>query len=113
MSTSLSGSEEPLDPEAARLAAKVRLLMLVSALTTVVAVGAVLVVIGYRVFKAEGSAGMPDVTASLPKGARIISTAAAGDRIAVTVQIGDTIEIRTFDAKTLQAAGRLRFAPEP
>jgi hypothetical protein len=74
MSTSLSGSEEPLDPEAARLAAKVRLLMLVSALTTVVAVGAVLVVIGYRVFKAEGSAGMPDVTAGLPKGARIRRT---------------------------------------
>ena len=68
MSTSLPGSEEPLDPQAARLAAKVRLLMLVSALTTVVAVGAVLAVIGYRVFKAEGSAGIAEVTATLPKG---------------------------------------------
>lgn len=113
MSPTLSETDQPLDPEAARLAAKVRLLMLVSALTTVVAVGAVLVVIGYRVFKAEGSSAITDVTAGLPKGARIISTAAAGDRIAVTVQIGDNIEIRTFDARTLQAAGRLRFAPEP
>jgi hypothetical protein len=113
MSTALSGSEEPPDPEAMRLAAKVRLLMLISALTTVVAVGAVLVVIGYRVFKAEGSAGVTDVTIGLPKGARIISTAAAGDRIAVTVQIGDGIEIRTFDSKTLQAIGRLRFVSEP
>ena len=112
MSTSLS--DEPLDPEATRLAAKVRILMLVSALTTVVAVGAVLVVIGYRVFKAEGSAAaVTDVTAVLPKGARIISTATAGDRITVTIQIADSIELRTFDAKTLQATGRLRFASEP
>jgi hypothetical protein len=113
MSTALSGSEEPPDPEAARLAAKVRLLMLISALTTVLAVGAVLVVIGYRVFKAEGSAGITEATIGLPKGARIISTAAAGDRLAVTVQIGDSIEIRTFDPKTLQANGRLRFVSEP
>jgi hypothetical protein len=113
MSTAFSGSKEPPDSEAAGLAAKVRLLMLISALTTVLAVGAVLVVIGYRVFKAEGSATVTDVTIGLPKGARIISTAAAGDRIAVTVQIGDSIEIRTFDSKTLQAIGRLRFVSEP
>ena len=69
MSPSLSETDQPLDPEAARLAAKVRLLMLISALTTVVAVGAVLAVIGYRVFKAEGSAPtVADVTAALPKG---------------------------------------------
>ncbi len=87
--------------------------MLVSALTTMLAVGAVLAVIGYRVFRAEGSAGIVEVTATLPKGARIISTVAAGDRITVTIQIADAIEIRTFDAKTLQPAGRLRFLVEP
>jgi hypothetical protein len=113
MTTALSGPKESPDPEGARLAAKVRLLMLISALTTVLAVGAVLVVIGYRVFKAEGSAAVSDVTIGLPKGARIISTAAAGDRIAVTLQIGDSIEIRTFDPKTLQPIGRLRFVSEP
>jgi hypothetical protein len=113
MSTSLSEPDQPLDPEATRLAAKIRLLMLVSALTTVLAVGAVLVVIGYRVFKAEGSAAVTDVTALLPKGARIISTAGVGDRITVTIQIADSVEIRTFDSKTLQAIGRLRFASEP
>jgi hypothetical protein len=112
MSNSLSGCEEP-DPEATRLAAKVRLLMLVSALTTVLAVGAVLVVIGYRVFRAEGSAAITDVTTTLPQGARIISTMAAGDRITLTIQIGESIEIRTFDSKTLQPAGRLRFRNEP
>jgi len=109
----LSETDQPLDPQAARLAAKVRLLMLASALTTVVAVGAVLAVIGYRLFKAEGSAGMVEVTATLPKGARIISTVVAGERITVTIQIADSIEIRTFDAKTLQPAGRLKFSSEP
>lgn len=113
MSKAVSGSDETLDPDAARLAAKIRWLMLVSGLTTVIAIGAVLAIIGYRVFKAEGSAGMVDVTTPLPKGARIISTAATADRITVTLQIGDNTEIRTFDPKTLQATGRLRFVSEP
>jgi hypothetical protein len=113
MSTALSGSDEPLDPEAARLAAKVRWLMLISGLTTVVAVGAVLAVIGYRVFKAEGSAGMLEVTAALPKGARIISTAVAGDRLAVTIETGAGIEVHTFDVKSFKPMGRLRFTSEP
>jgi hypothetical protein len=111
MSTALS--DEPVDPEAARLAAKVRWLMLISALTTVIAVGAVLAVIGYRVFKAEGSAAAVDVTAALPKGARVISTAVADGRIAVTIDTGSGIEVRTFDAKSLQPVGRLRFTSEP
>jgi hypothetical protein len=49
----------------------------------------------------------------LPKGARIISTGVAGDRLVVTVDIGGAIEIRTFDAKSLKPAGRLKFATEP
>jgi hypothetical protein len=53
------------------------------------------------------------VTALLPKGSRIIATAVAEDRITVTVDTGSGIEIRTFDAKTLKPAGRLRFAIEP
>jgi hypothetical protein len=113
MSTPLSGPEELPDPAAVRLAAKVRLLMLVSALTTVIAVAAVLVVIGYRLFKAEGSAAVTEAAVTLPKGARILSTVAAGERIIVTIQVGDSTEIRTFDAKTLQPAARLRFLSEP
>ena len=104
----------PPDREATRLAGKIRLLMLISGLTTVIAIGAVMFVIGYRVFKSEASASaVTEVTARLPKNARIISTAGAGDRIAVTIQIADSIEIRTFDSKTLQPAGRLRFVSEP
>ena len=49
----------------------------------------------------------------LPKGAKIISTAVADVRIAVTVEQGGTIEVRTFDLKTLKPTGRLRFATEP
>ena len=102
----------PLDPAAARIVAKVRWLMLISGATTLVAIAAVIGVISYRVFKAEGSAPA-DVTALLPKGARVISAAVAEDRIAVTLDVGGAIEIRTFDAKTLKPTGRLRFATEP
>ena len=94
------------------MVAKVRWLMLVSGVTTMVAIAAVIGVIGYRVFKSEGSV-MVDVTALLPKGARIVATAVAEDRIAVTVDVGGAIEIRTFDVKTLKPAGRLKFATEP
>ena len=86
--------------------------MMISGATTLLAIAAVIGVIGYRVFKAEGSAPA-EVTALLPKGARVIATGVAEDRIAVTVDVGGAIEIRTFDAKTLKPTGRLKFATEP
>jgi hypothetical protein len=112
MSKLSADDEAPLDPAAARIVAKVRWLMLIAGATTLVAIAAVIGVIGYRVFKAEGSVPA-DVTALLPKGARVISAAVAEDRIAVTLDVGGAIEIRTFDAKTLKPTGRLRFATEP
>jgi hypothetical protein len=112
MSKLSADDEAPLDPAAARIVAKVRWLMLIAGATTLVAIAAVIGVIGYRVFKAEGSAAA-DVTALLPKGARVVSAAVAEDRIAVTLDVGGAIEIRTFDAKTLKPTGRLRFATEP
>jgi len=113
MSNPSSDDEPPLDPAAARMIAKVRWLMLISGITTMVAITAVIGVIGYRVFKSEGSAAAVDMTALLPKGARIVATAVAEDRIAVTVDVGGGIEIRTFDIKSLKPTGRLRFATEP
>jgi hypothetical protein len=113
MSDPLADDEKPLDPAAARIVAKVRWLMVISGLTTMIALAAVLGVIGYRVFKSEGSAAAADVTALLPKGARIVSTAVAEDRVAVTIDVGGAIEIRTFDLRTLRQTGRLRFAIEP
>jgi hypothetical protein len=100
-------------PEQAALFARVRRLMLIAGLTTALAVAAVLVAIGYRLFRTEGSAVATDTTATLPKGARIISTAVAGDRLVLTLDHAGSVEIRTFDARTLKPTGRLTFAAEP
>ena len=54
-----------------------------------------------------------DVTATLPKGAKIVSTGVAGDRLVITLEVGGVVEIRTFDAHTLRPAGKLKFANEP
>ena len=105
--------DKPLDPSAAGIVARVRWLMLISGATTFIGVAAILGVIGYRVFKSEGSGAPADTTALLPKGARVLSTAVAEDRLAVTIDISGTIEVRMFDLRTLRQVGRLRFATEP
>jgi len=88
-------------------------MMLIAGLTTALAIAAILVAIGYRLFTSEGSAATRDVTATLPKGARITATAVAGDQIVLTLEVNGVTEIRTFDAKTLRPTGRLRFTSEP
>ncbi len=95
-----------------RVVARMRRMMLLSGFTTILGIAAVLGVIGYRVLKNEGSAP-PDVTSLLPKGAKIVGTAVAGERIAVVIDAGGTVEVRTFDLKTLKPSGRLQFAAEP
>jgi hypothetical protein len=100
-------------PEQAALFTRVRRLMLIAGLTTALAVAAVLVAIGYRLFRSEGSTITSDATVMLPKGARIVSTAVAGDRVVVTLESGGVTEIRTFEAHTLKPAGRLKFVNEP
>ena len=103
---------EPTQEQAA-LFARVRRMMLIASLTTALAVAAVLIAIGYRLFRTEGSIVATDITATLPKGARIVATGVAGDRLAVTLDIGGVTEIRTFDAHPLKATGRLKFVSEP
>ena len=93
--------------------ARVRWLMLISGVATVLGIAVVIGVIGYRVFRSDGSAAQAEVTAMLPKGARIVSTAVSEDRIAVTIETAGVLEIRTFDLRTLKPTGRLRFASEP
>ena len=104
------GDRQPLDPAQAKLFARVRTLMLVSGIATMLGIGVIIAVIGYRLFRTEGSI---EATAQLPRGARIIQTAVAGDRIVVTIEIGGAIEIRTFDTRTLRPEGRLQFGVEP
>ena len=101
-------------PEQAALFARVRRMMLIAGMTTAIAVGAVLIAIGYRLFHGGGSVvTTADMTAVLPKGARLVSTAVAGEELVVTLDIGGATEIRTFDARTLKPVGRLKFVNEP
>ena len=100
-------------PEQAALMARVRKMMLIAGVTTAVAIGAVLVAIGYRLFASEGSVAANDITARLPKGAKIYATAGAGDRLVLMLDVNGQTEIRTFDAHTLKPAGSLRFTTEP
>jgi hypothetical protein len=105
--------EKPLDPEQQRIVTKVRWLMLVSGFATVLGIAVVIGVVSYRIYRSGGTAAPAEVTALLPKGAKVTSTAVAEDRIAVTIEVGGAVEVRTFDLKTLRPVGRLRFATEP
>jgi len=113
--------DTPLDPAAAGALAKVRRLALVGGLTMMLGIGAIFTVIGYRVFKADGSAptasgvvaAVPDVAAVLPPGARVVGSAVGGDRLLVTVEVGGVTELRLFDLHALTPAGRLRLTPQP
>ena len=102
-------------PEQAALFARVRRMMLIAGLTSALAVAVVLIAVGYRLYRGEGSpaAASADIIATLPKGARIVATAVAGERLVLTLDIAGVTEIRTFDAKTLKPAGKLKFVNEP
>ena len=102
-------------PDQAALIARVRRMMLIAGLTSALAVAVVLIAVGYRLYRVEGSpaAAATDIIATLPKGARIVSTAVAGERLVLTLDIAGVTEIRTFDAKTLKPAGKLKFVNEP
>lgn len=99
--------------QTAAMMARIRRMMLIAALTTGLGMAAILVVIGYRISRSEGTVAPTDLIEMLPKGARIVSTAIANDRVVVTVEAGGATEIRTFDARTLKPAGRLKFATQP
>ncbi len=106
--------ERPLSP-AERTIAKVRRLMVIASLTTFVVVAAVLAVIGYRFSRMEGSAPAPfaDVTAPLPTGAKVLSTAVSNDHIVLTVEVNGAVELLTFDPDTLKPLGRLKLEQKP
>jgi hypothetical protein len=106
--------EKPLDPEGARIVANVRRLMMIASLTTFIAVAAVIGVIGYRVFSGEGRAHQaPDANAPWPNGARIVSSAMNDERLALTIETPDGLEVRFFDLKTFKPLGRLRLSAQP
>ena len=95
------------------MVARARVIMRISALTTALAVAAVVAVIGYRMFNNGAVTIATDDMVQLPKGARVISTSASAGRLAVLIELDGTSELRTFDIKTLKQTGRLRFTREP
>jgi hypothetical protein len=105
-------SGNPPDAGADALLARARLMMIISGLTTLIAIAAVVSVIGYRVLNNGGPVGFDGII-TLPKGARLISTSASAGRVAVLIDINGASELRTFDIKTLKQTGRLQFATEP
>jgi hypothetical protein len=109
----LSIAGEPAESAAAQVVARARIIMLISALTTLLAIAAVVTVIGYRMFGSSGPVVATDDVIPLPKGARLISTSASAGRLAVLIEVDGVNELRTFDIKTLKQTGRLRFTREP
>jgi hypothetical protein len=114
MAQETGDDEKPLDPEGARIVASVRRLMMIASLTTFIAVVAVIGVIGYRVFSGEGRAHQaPEANAPWPNSARIVSSAMNDERLALTIETPDGLEVRFFDLKTFKPLGRLRLGAQP
>lgn len=108
---------KPLDPEATAVIARVRRLMLIASLTTIVAIAAVLAAIGYRVWHSQGSAissapPAKPLPAGLPPDAKVLSTTIGEGRIVLTIQADGAIELRSFDLQTLKPLGRVRLGSE-
>jgi hypothetical protein len=106
--------QRSFDPEAAAAIGKVRRMMIIIMAATFLAIGLVFVVIGYRLFHVgESAPSFADVTAALPAGAKVLSTAVGADHIVVTIEVGGVVELRTFDPDTLKPLGRLRLEAKP
>ena len=102
------------EADGASVIAKVRRLMLVSTVLTAAAIAAVLGIIGYRLFTADGRQDAPtQATLTLPRGAKIVQTAIGADRLVLTLDVGGAVEVRTYDLRTLKPLGRLNFTTVP
>ncbi|MET0278804.1 MAG: hypothetical protein ABW198_10785 [Pseudorhodoplanes sp.] len=105
---------KPLDPAAQAVVNKVRRMSMISGIATLLGISVVVTMIGYRLYKSSDTVpAQVDAVAMLPKGSKVIGTGVSGDRVVVTVEVNGVTEIRTFDLRSLQPAGRLRFANEP
>ena len=105
---------KPLDPAAQAVVDKVRRMSMISGIATVLGISVVITLVGYRIYKSSESVpAQVDAVGMLPKGAKVIATGVSGDRVVVTIDVNGVTEIRTFDARSLQPVGRLRFANEP
>jgi hypothetical protein len=108
LTANLTSKGDATQSETAGLVARARTMMLISGLTTVLAIAAVVTVIGYRMYSGASNSPVEDVM-TLPKGARIVSMAGSGGRLAVMVDNNGVIEMHVFDLKTMKESGHLRF----
>ena len=107
---------KPLDPDQARALLQVRRFMMIASVTTFVAIAVVFGIIGYKIYHSADEAGpqaLPDVTDSLPAGAKVLSTVIGNDHIVVTIETAGGVELRTFDPDPLKPLGRLRLEAKP
>ena len=102
----------PTDADAAQVIAKARRLMLTVMGATFLALAVVLSIIGYRLFRTgDRPVVMGAVAATLPAGAKVLSSAVGDGHIVLTVEINGAVELRTFDLTTLKPLGQLRLSP--
>src|SRR5258708_40156516 len=74
-------SGNPADADAEALVVRARLMMIISALTTLIAIAAVVSVIGYRILSSGGGAIGAHGIITLPKGGPLIPAGASGGRV--------------------------------
>jgi hypothetical protein len=116
----LDDDDRPPDPAALRLQARLRRLMLISGLTLGLGLVAVFGAILYRIATLDATgkgpspgAAAPNLSLSglgLPPGARLVSTALDGDRMALTYDVGDGTTTVIVDMRSGAVIGRLAIA---
>ncbi len=110
----MSDDAKPLDPEQMQALARIRRFMMIASVTTFVAIAIVFGIIGYKVYKSGDVAPvLPSAEASLPPGAKVLSTAIGDRRLVLTVEIGGAVELRSFDLETLKPLARQRLETRP
>ena len=108
-----SANSEPANDLSATVA-RVRWLMIISALTTAIAIAAVIGVVGYRFSTAATASSTPSSMApcSYPRARTSIPPTISEGRIVVTFDLAGATEVRFFDLKTLQLVGQLHFGAQ-
>lgn len=114
--------EPPLDPAVLRVQARLRRLMLVGMLTLGVGLFAVLAAVIYRISTSgatgEVAAELPGVVATgelvrsvagVSPGARLVSSALDGNRLALGFEEGGTTVVVIIDLATMSVVRRLRI----
>jgi len=116
MPNALDEDEPPLDPVMERVQRRLRRLMLIGGLTLGLGLVAVLAAILYRIASMDstpegGPVALEAGSAAVAPGARLLSTALDGDRLALTFDEGGAPVVVVIDLRTLTVAGRIRLGP--